>query len=311
MDNGQWENAPATLRYVPRRDRPARPEVIDAEPAHRSGARPSRLLVPLDLGSGRAARPVVAAGQTVQAGQLLAQADENGAVDVFAPLAGKVASVNAAATIAGPEGFLVREAIELVELEDCPPLTWLHTRGDWLDQDRPTLLQELRHGGLTTHRRPVQPLGAWLDRALSKRCDILIANAIEGQPYVTAEHRLLTEHGSDVIGGLMVLAKAVGTERVMLAVDHRRTGSYRELARAARRHDIDTVALPHKYPTDADAVLVHVLTRRQVPPGGNPMDVSAAVIDPASCFAVFRWIACGQRATCARGHRLGGAGGTM
>jgi electron transport complex protein RnfC len=263
-----------------------------------SAPRPSRLWVPLDLGCGRAARPVVAVGQAVEAGQMLARADEGGAVDVFAPLAGKVASIDATAAVAGAQGFAVCGAIELVELEDCPPLTWLRSQGDWLDRDRQTLLQELRRGGLTTHRRPVQPLAAWLDRALATRCDVLIANAIEGQPYVTAEHRLLVEHGADVVSGLTILARAIGPERVMLAVDHRRTGSYRGLARAARRQDIDTIALPHKYPIDADAVLVHVLTRRQIPPGGNPMDVSVAVIDPASCFAIFRWIACGQRDTC-------------
>jgi electron transport complex protein RnfC len=55
------------------------------------------------------------------------------------------------------------------------------------------------------------------------------------------------------------------------------------------------VALSHKYPTEADTILTKVLTRRNVAPGLTPMDVGVAVIDPATCFAIYRWVACNQR----------------
>jgi electron transport complex protein RnfC len=55
----------------------------------------------------------------------------------------------------------------------------------------------------------------------------------------------------------------------------------------------------------ADAVLVKVLARREVPPGGGPQDVGVAVIDAATCFAAYRWAACGQRQT-ARVVTVGG-----
>ncbi len=258
---------------------------------------PTRLLVPLNPRGGAPAQPIVTPGQTVQADQKLAEAQDAAAVDAFAPLPGRVASVTASAAIAGAGGFATSPAIELADLEPAPPLAGQRPRGDWLDRETAALIAELRGGGLTTHRQPIEPLGAWLDRALAARCDVLIANAVEGQPYVTADHRLLAEHGADLIGGLTVLARVLRPKRVMLAVDHRRTGSYHGLARAARRHGTVTIALPHKYPTGADALLVKVLTRRVIPPGGTAADVGVAVIDPASCLAVFRWVACGQPAT--------------
>jgi electron transport complex protein RnfC len=165
------------------------------------------------------------------------------------------------------------------------------------DRKTDVLDAKLRSGGLTTHRQPVEPMGAWLDRATSARCDVLIANAVEGQPYVTADHRLLSEFGAEVISGLSILARVLRPKQVMLAVDRRRTGSYHGLARAAGRRGIGTIALPHKYPTGADALLVKVLTRRRIGPGGTPTDAGVAVIGPASCLAAYRWVVYGLPAT--------------
>jgi electron transport complex protein RnfC len=262
--------------------------------------RPSRLLVPLGPCGGPTAKPLVAPGQAVEAGQMLARAAGGDAVDVFAPLAGKVASLDAVAAVAGPYGFLANAAIELTDLGECPAPASPATHENWIDCPTDALMQQLRQGGLTTHRRPVEPLATWLNKAAATRCDVLIANAVEGQPYVTADHRLLTEHGADVVAGLVILARVLGITKVLLAVDYRRTGSYQSLAQAAHSWDVATIALPHKYPIGADAVLVHLLARRQVPPGGTATDVAAAVIDPASCCAVFRWIVYKQRAT----HRV-------
>ena len=258
--------------------------------------RPSRLLVPLNPCGGQSATPLVAPGERVQADQRLAAADSPDAVDVFAPLDGTVASVSAQALVAGASAFAPGPAIELTDLGDCPPLTAPRARGTWLDRPTEALTHDLHAGQLTTHRRPIEPLNAWLDRAAAARCDVLVANAVEGQPYVTADHRLLYEHGADVVAGLAVLARVLRPARVMLAVDHRHTSAYHGLAQAATSQGMATIALPHKYPAGADTLLTKVLTRRTVRPGRPTTDAGVAVIDPATCFAVFRWIVCGQRA---------------
>jgi electron transport complex protein RnfC len=259
---------------------------------------PSRLLVPLNPCGGPPARPLVAPGQTVAAGEKLAEGcDADRSVDVFAPLSGRVASVAASVAVAGPAGFLPAAAVELVELGPVPAPVRPEVRPARFDRKSDVLDAKLRCGGLTTHRQPIEPMGAWLDRAASARCDVLLANAVEAQPYVTADHRLLSEFGTEVIGGLLVLARVLRPRQVMLAVDRRRTGSYHGLARAAGRRGIVTIALGHKYPTGADALLVKVLTRRRVPPGGTTTDVGVAVIGAASCLAVHRWVAYGLPAT--------------
>jgi electron transport complex protein RnfC len=47
----------------------------------------------------------------------------------------------------------------------------------------------------------------------------------------------------------------------------------------------------------ADTILAKVLTRRETPPGESTMAVGVAIVDAATCFALYRLVACGQRAT--------------
>jgi electron transport complex protein RnfC len=272
--------------------------------------RPRRLRVPLAPAGGAAAEPRVRVGDYVTPGEKLAAGGDDG-VNVFAPLAGRVASLTTARVAAG-EGFAEVPALELTELGEHARLHSLEQVFDWRRAEADALRRRLAGGGLVVHRRRPRPLTGWLEAARRHDCRTLICNAVEGQSHVTADHRLLVEHGAEVARGLAILARVLDADEVLLAVDRRRTDDYRELVGPARMYDITRVALPHKYPIGADNVLVKVLLRREVPPGGGAMSVGAAVIDAATCMAVYRWAACSSpprgRVVTVSGQRAPAAG---
>ena len=173
---------------------------------------------------------------------------------------------------------------------------------EWQIAPADTLRERLAESHLTTFRRPPQPLAQWIARARASHCTCLIANAMENQPHVTGDHRLLVEHGEQVIEGLAILALAAEIRDVFLAVDSRYTNEYHDLPAPALQYSVNRVALPHKYPIGADNILIHVLTRRAVPSGGRPADIGVAVIDVATCFAAYRWVACEERLGGRSGH---------
>lgn len=283
-------------------DNPISPVATGLQAAIKHGletATPDRLLVPLAPCGGAPARPVASLGQRVKQGQKLAEAPDGQGVDVFAPLSGRVAGTGSAA-VAGEEGFLACEAIELTELEGAVNVAEAEPVFDWQAADQAALLERLESGALATYRPPVQPLSIWMRRAREARCDTLVANVVEGQPYVASDHRLLAEFGREVVEGLAMLGQAIGALRLILAVDVRRTDYYRGVIAPARDHNVSRIAIPYKYPAGADAILVKLLTRRQTPPGGGTMAVGVAVIGAAACFAAWRWVACRQAPT----HRV-------
>ncbi len=272
---------------------------------HRTIGKPIRPVAPMDrlrvpLGfREQVADPVVHPGQRVRADQLLARAAGAWTTDVFAPLGGKVERLTTA-DIQGDARFVSVPAIELTDLEAPRALPHDPARHQWENLSADQLRRKLLEGGIVICHRWPRPLDQWLGRAISAGVHTVIANVMEGQPFVSTDHRLLVEHGPEVVEGLTMVAKAIGAQRALLAVDRRRTDQYAELQSHAESFPITHLALPHKYPTGADSVLVKVLTRKEVPINGSYFDVGAVVLNAATCLAIYQWVACEVRQT----HRV-------
>jgi len=249
-----------------------------------------RLRIPLAPSGGAASQPIVSPGERVDPSQCLAREDGPGQVDIFSPVGGRVVQMTTVA-VAGPEGFRRSRALELAELSDPPDLPSASASEDWRGWSAREIRERLVRSGLTTQRNPSGPIGQWMHEARRAGSRMLVANALELQPYVTSTHRLLVEYGRTVVLGLAILGRAIDAQELVLAGDRRHTEEYKFIPAPARRHGVSLVALPHKYPTDADPILVKVLTGREVPLGGRTVDVGVAITDPATCLSAYRAVA--------------------
>jgi electron transport complex protein RnfC len=267
-------------------------------------ARPRRLLVPLAPCGGVPAEPAVRPGQEVHPGQRIGVAGGGGGVDVFAPLGGRVRGVCTVA-VARWGGFAESPAIDLGDLSE-PGAIFPPRRGespdeaagrdfDWQSAGDEELLARLGEGQLTTHRFQPQPLSEFLARARAGKCRWTILNALDHEPYVSSDHRLLAEFGPEVMEGLAIIARLVGSPDVIVAADHRRTSHYQSCNAPAERLGIARISLPHKYPMGADSILTKVLTRREAPPGRSPLSVGTAMLDAPTCLAVHQWMVRSRR----------------
>lgn len=254
---------------------------------------PERLRVPLDPCGRKTAEPIVAAGDNVLAGQKIAKSTGKGSVDIFAPLNGRVSGV-VKTHIAIGDRFVEIDAMEIVEISSQTVFRPLSQNYEWRSASPEAILRRMGEGGLTTLGNRPEPLGEWIDRAGRCKPKMLAANVMEGQPYVTASHRLLVDRGRQVARGLDMLAKVLKIPQVAIVADGRRTDKYKRFAATAKEHKIDLVALPHKYPIGENHILARVLTDREVPLGSDPLNVGLAIVDAATCFAIYNWVACGE-----------------
>ncbi len=263
---------------------------------------PSRLLVPLVELDGLTVEPVVRPGQVVRAGETIARGesmdDELPPPDIAAPLGGRIAAFTTA-SIAQKDEFVQVPAIEITDLQapSADSAAPAQPEFDWRSASPEQLRQRLHGGRLTTYSRPLASLCILIQRAREAKCRTLVANAMECQPYVTADHRVLAENGEDVVAGLAILAAAMEARDTILAVDHRRTGDYRGLERQGRAQNVDAIALLHKYPTGVDAMLAMILGGKEIPLGGTAFDLGMVVVHAATCLAAYQWVVKGVRPT--------------
>jgi electron transport complex protein RnfC len=276
---------------------------------------PPELLVPLDACRLGQVRLAVAPGQRVAAGAVLATAGAH--LSVFSPADATVAASADCLLAGGPDGPYTSPALRLTELGPMPQFSAgqpapdetapRQPAPDWQTAGAEDLLERIGQGGLTTMTPLPQPLDSWCRQALDAKVDTLVANGVEGQPYLSAEHRLLVERGPEVVAGLMILARVLKVGRVVLAVDSRRTDRYSRVIRPARQFNVQPAAVLHKYPSGNDVLLTRMLTRREVPVGGRCFDVAVGVVNLSTCFAVHQWIIA-RRPLVARAVTVGGEG---
>lgn len=255
---------------------------------------PQRLHVPLAWGAGSQAVRIVQPGQRVSVGDLLAAGQAPGSVDIHAPMSGLVGAA-VRADVADTGGFVTVDAIEMTDLTPADPAPVPAGPMDWQRASAPSLCERLAEGALTTFMPPVRPLADWLSDARAANVQLLVVNVMEDQPFVSSDHCILVEHGEDVLFGLAILARAIGAGELALVVDQQRTNDYAHVVAPAEGHGVQLIALPHKYPTGAEPILLKVLTGVELPPGRRAIDMGAAVIGPAAALAAARWVLGGKR----------------
>ena len=121
-----------------------------------------------------------------------------------------------------------------------------------------------------------------------KKCNILIINGIECEPYLTSDHRLMVEKGEEVLTGISILMKALKVDRAMIGIENNKPDAINQLTKLATGFKGITVhPLKVKYPQGAEKQLIKALINREVPSGHLPLDVGVVVHNVGTVFAVY------------------------
>ena len=138
------------------------------------------------------------------------------------------------------------------------------------------------HGGATfpTHVKIQSGIG---------KCDTVIINAAECEPYITSDHRLLLERPEEVIGGLKMLADIMGVQNAIIAVEENKSDAFPGIEKLiADDPRLKLYPLKCKYPQGAEKQLINACTGREVPSGKLPADAGCAVFNVDTAGAVYR-----------------------
>lgn len=121
-----------------------------------------------------------------------------------------------------------------------------------------------------------------------KKCNILIINGVECEPYLTSDHRLMVEKGEEVLTGISILMKALKVDRAMIGIENNKPDAINQLTKLATGFKGITVhPLKVKYPQGAEKQLIKALINREVPSGHLPLDVGVVVHNVGTAFAVY------------------------
>ena len=266
---------------------------------------PSKVIIPVRQHIGAPCSPVVVKGDLVKKGQVIAKVDAFVSSNVHASISGKVIDV---AEYPHP----VFGKCLAVVIENDGQDEWIEgipLKRDWQNLDSKDLNKIIREAGIVGMGGATFPTHVKLSPPPDKKIDTFILNAAECEPYLTADHRMMLEESARIAIGVKIVMKVLGVTKGFIAVEDNKPDAILEMQKAfADNPEVEVRALPTKYPQGAEKMLIRVITDKEVPSGGLPMDVGVVVQNvgtvAAICDAVTQGIPLIARVTTVSGKAI-------
>ena len=247
---------------------------------------PKLVVIPMQQHIGAPCVPLVQVGDTVKRGQKIGDG-EGLCVPVHASVSGRVVAIERRPhPTAGSALAVVIEN----DFQDSAVTNPLPATED-------EILGAIREAGIVGMGGAAFPGNV---KALSAmgNVDTLIANGCECEPYITADDTLLRTDPEQVLEGMMILAKILLPERIVLAVEDNKAQAIRKLKDLEEKYPkIHIKVLPTLYPQGAEKQLCQSVTGREVLPGKLPVSVGCAVFNVSTFAAIYRAVKLGMPLT--------------
>ncbi|MDX9774171.1 MAG: electron transport complex subunit RsxC [Bacteroidales bacterium] len=247
---------------------------------------PAQVTVPVSQQIGAPAAPVVEKGAVVKAGQVIAEAKGFVSANIHSPVSGKVTKIDTFVDTTGYKKTAVLidvegdEWVETVDRSTTLVKEIVMTREQIIERCRECGLVGLGGATFPTHIKMTVPAG--------KKCDLVIINGVECEPYLTSDHRLMLEKGAEVLVGAAIIMKALGVEKVVVGIEANKPDAISHMTElAAEFTGITIQPLRVKYPQGGEKQLIKACIGREVPSGGLPLDVGVVVQNVGTAFAVY------------------------
>ena len=256
---------------------------------------PKQAIFPLSQHIGAPAKPVVQKGDKVKVGTLIAEAGGFVSAPIFSSVSGTVFKVDTAidatgyrkpAIIINVEGDEWEETIDrsnkLELVENHPELT------------PEEIVNRIKNAGVVGMGGACFPTFIKLTPPPTAKAECVIINAVECEPYITADYRLMMERPDEILVGLELLMIAAKVSKGYIGIETNKPAAIELLTKKCaekfsdRHYQVEVVPLKQRYPQGGEKQLVDAVIQRQVPaPPAIPVNVGAIVQNVGTAFAVY------------------------
>lgn len=245
-----------------------------------------KICIPLGQHIGAPPTLLVAKGDRVKVGQLIAQSNGFVSANIHSSVSGTVESVDPQPDMTGYRKPAVTIVVEGDE--------WLPTidRSTQLKRDIDLTAQEIvkriADCGIVGMGGATFPAHVKFSIPKGKKANILIINGVECEPYLCSDHRLMLEHSHEIMVGTQILMRVLDVSRAVIGIENNKPDAIKKFRSIVKEYQgIEIQPLKIKYPQGGEKMLIRAITKREVPSGGLPIDVGAVVANVGTTYAVY------------------------
>ncbi len=247
---------------------------------------PSVVHIPVAQHIGAPSVPVVAKGDKVKAGTLIAKSSGFVSANIHSSVSGTVSKIDA---IADSFGYPRQGIIIQVEGDEWEP-----------EIDRTTdlvknislsgseIIQKIQNAGVVGMGGATFPSHVKLVPPKGMTAEYLLINGVECEPYLTSDHRLMLEKTDEILVGTSLIMRALGVEKAIVGIENNKPDAIARMRERVKGFSgISIQPLKVKYPQGGEKQLIKAATGREVPSGALPIAVGCVVSNVGTAFAVY------------------------
>jgi electron transport complex protein RnfC len=253
----------------------------------RRGFMPRQLVLALRQHRGAPAEALVAVGERVSKGQVVANAAAAGpSAAVHASSSGVVRAIEERPVLSG-NGVQLSQCIviepdgrdEYLPASALP--AWPTTAAAQRDA--------VRAGGIVGLGGAVYPTADKL--ATPVPCKTLIVNGAECEPYISCDDMLMRENAAEIVAGALLLTDILAAPRCIIALERDKPQAMEAIEDAAKAIEdprLKLAEVPTIYPAGGERQLIELLTGEEVPSGRYPGEFGYVCQNVGTAYAVHR-----------------------
>ena len=242
------------------------------------------IIIPMRQHIGTPCEPVVSVGDDVLMGQKVGDSDAFVCAPVHSSVSGTVIDIKTYPHPGGGEANCVviqndfkdtlHPSIKPWNLDVSP-----QSVHKFIDDIKPEeIVAKVREAGIVGMGGAAFPLHVKLMPPKETPIDTVILNGAECEPYLTSDHRAMLENPRQIVIGALLIKKAVGAKRVVIAIENNKPDAIAVLEQVAADYNLVEIGvLKTKYPQGSEKQIINAVTNRQVPSGALPSAVGVLV----------------------------------
>lgn len=242
------------------------------------------MVYPLTQHIGAPAKAVVAVGDRVLKGQLIAEAGGFISAPIHSSVSGTVKAIEQRLVVNGSQS-------ECIIIDNDKQNETVSDFGK--DRELETLsaneiVDIIKNSGIVGLGGAGFPTGVKIAPKNADNIDTVIINGSECEPYLTSDYRLMLERGDEIIKGIKAVLKTLPNATAVIGIENNKPEAIKLLEeKTANEEKISVCPLKTKYPQGGERQLIFAITGRKINSKMLPADKGCVVVNTASCYAIY------------------------
>ena len=247
------------------------------------------LVYPLSQHIGAPANPVVAVGDTVLKGQVIAEAGGFVSAPIHASVSGTIKAIE-------PRRVAVGDMVKSIIIENDGEYNEVEYTvvDDVTTLSKEEIIAKVKNAGIVGMGGAGFPTHVKLSPKEPDKIEYIICNCAECEPYLTTDYRRMIENPEELIAGMKIVLQLFDNAKGIFGIEDNKKDAIAKLKELVKDEPrIEVCALQTKYPQGGERQLIYACTGRAINSKMLPADVGCIVDNTETVYAIYQAVKSG------------------